>query len=284
MTRRSFACVSSGNVPDFVEKNAALVGEVEEPFLGIHRSGECALHMPEERRLQEIRRKVARVHRDECAILPLRMRMNGTGDKLLTGAAFALNQNRRAAGRGLDDEVEDPAHRRPAADDVVEVAVLLLDVLPERPVLVDQAPALQRVFDHHEHFVVLEGLCDVVERSALHRGDGVFHRRIRRHHDDRELVIQLLEGFERRHAVDARHHHVDDGRVERDVSGQLDAFLAAGGEPHGIPLALQQGLEDLAHDFFVVDNENRTILLHNHYSIPGRARSRGRDATREAKR
>ena len=238
------------------------VSEVEEPFLGIHRSSERTFHVAEERGLQEIRRKVARVHRDKCAILPLRVRMDGPGDKLFARPAFALDQNGRAARRCLDDEVEDAPHRRSAADDVIEVAVLFLDVLPERAILVDQAPALQRVLDHHEHFVVLEGLRNVVERPALHRRDGVLHRRVRRHHDDRQLVIQLLERFERGHAVDAGHHHVDDGGVERDVSGQLDAFLAAGGEPHGIPLALQQGFEDLAHDFFVVYNENRTILLH----------------------
>ena len=191
------------------------------------------------------------------------MHVHGARDELLAGAALALNQDRRPAGRRLNDQVEHPPHRRAASDDVVEVAVLLLNVLPQRPVLVDQAPALERVLDDDEHFVVLERLGDVVERAALHRGDGVLDRRERGHHDDRQLVVEFLERLERRHAVDARHHHVDDGGVERDVAGELDALLAAGGQAHGIPLALQQGLEDLAHDFFVVDYENRAVFLHN---------------------
>ena len=264
------------NVADLVEEDAALVGEVEEPLLRIHRSGERALHVAEERRFQQVGRQVAGVHRHERAILPLRVRVNGAGDELFAGAALALNEDRRSARRRLNDQVEHAPHRRAAPDDVVEVAVLLLDVLPQRAVFVDQAAALERVLDDDEHFVVLERLGDVVERAALHRGDGVLDRRVRRHHDDRQLVVQLLQRLERRHAVDAGHHHVDDGRVERDVAGELDAFLAAGRQPHGIALALQQGLEDLAHDFFVVDYENRAVFLHNLTSIPGRARTRGR--------
>ena len=58
--------------------------------------------------------------------------------------------------------------------------------------------------------------------------------------------------------------HVDDGRVERNVAGELDALLAAGRQAHGIPLALQQGLEDLAHDFFVVDDQDGTVAPHCH--------------------
>ena len=66
-----------------------------------------------------------------------------------------------------------------------------------------------------EHFVVLERLGDVVERAALHRGDGVLHRRERRDHQHRQLVVELLQLLEHLQAVDARHHHVDDRGIER---------------------------------------------------------------------
>ena len=41
---------------------------------------------------------------------------------------------------------------------------------------------------------------------------------------------------------------------------ELDALLAGRGEPHVIAFAREQRLEDLTHDLFVVDDENR-----NHY-------------------
>ena len=62
-----------------------------------------------------------------------------------------------------------------------------------------------------------------------------------------------------------------------NVAGEFDALLAAGGETHGIPLPLQQGFEDLAHDFFVVNYENRAIFLHDAHLVPRHARPRSRD-------
>src|ERR1700692_495707 len=97
--------------------------------------------------------------------------MNGARDELLAGAATSLDEDRRTARRSLDDEIEHLPHARTLADDVRELVVPLLDVLTERPILVDQPPPLQRVADDHEHFLVLERLRDVVERPALHRGN-----------------------------------------------------------------------------------------------------------------
>jgi hypothetical protein len=56
------------------------------------------------------------------------------GDQLLAGAALALDENGRAAGRDLGYQVEDPQHRLALADDVFEVVALLeraleLDIL-----------------------------------------------------------------------------------------------------------------------------------------------------------
>ena len=45
------------DVADLVEEDAALVGELEEPLLGIDGAGEGALHVAEQRRLEEIGRQ-----------------------------------------------------------------------------------------------------------------------------------------------------------------------------------------------------------------------------------
>ena len=120
----------------------------------------------------------------------------------------------------------------------------------------EMAAALERVSQNHQHFVVLERLGHVVERAALHRGDRVLDRGKRGHHDDGQLFVQLFERLEGLHAVQARQHHVDDRRVEGIVAGKLYALLAARGKTHGVPLGLEERLENLAHDFFVVNDED----------------------------
>jgi hypothetical protein len=140
--------------------------------------------------------------------------------------------------------------------------VTRLQVLPKGAVLGDQLPPLEGVAQHHQHFVVLERLGDVVERAALHRGNRRLDGGERRDHDDRQILVDRLQLLERGDAVDARHHHVDDGGVERHRARQLDALGAVGGEAHLVALTGEERLQDLAHDLFVVDDENRAVTCH----------------------
>ena len=48
--------------------------------------------------------------------------------------------------------------------------------------------------------------------------------------------------------------------------------VAGGGQPHVVALAREQRVEDLAHDLFVVDDEDRTVAAHQR--IPGLALTR----------
>ena len=79
----------------------------------------------------------------------------------------------------------------------------------------------------------------------------------------------FADRVEHREAVHAGHHHVDDHRVERRGAHDLEALGARRGEPHAVALARQQRLEDLAHDLFVVDDENRALTSHGDAALPG---------------
>ena len=138
-----------------------------------------------------------------------------------------------------------------------EVLAVLRNALEKRRLVVENRALRQRVPEHCEHFVVLERLADVVERAALHRRDRVLDRRVRRDHEDREVVVDLLQLVQRLHAVHAGQHHVDDGGIERHRAGEIEPLGGCRGEADLIPLARQQRLEDLAHDLLVVDDENR---------------------------
>src|SRR5215831_14403588 len=95
--------------------------------------------------------------------------MDRTRYQLFSSAALALNQDRRAARSGLNDQIEDLAHSGTATDDIRELVIPLLDVLPEIPVLMHEPSPFHGVADDDEHFFVLEWLGDVVERAGLHR-------------------------------------------------------------------------------------------------------------------
>mgnify|MGYP003694332663 CR=1 FL=1 len=111
-----------------------------------------------------------------------------------------------------------------------ELVVPLLDVLPQVAVLVQQPPPLHRVADDDEHFVVLERLGDVVEGAGLHRRDRALDRRVGGDDDDGEVLVDALQLVERRDAVDAGHHDVDDRGVERQRARQLEPLGPGRGE------------------------------------------------------
>jgi len=215
-----------GDIADLVEEDAAAVGDLEEPLLRVDRARERAFHVAEQVRLEQVRREAARVHRDEGSIGSRRVRVDGPRDQFLAGAALPFDQDRRPARRRLDDQVEHSAHRRALADDVVEAVVALLQVLPERPVLGDEPPALDGVPQDEQDLVVLERFGDVVEGAALHGVDGGVDRRVGGDHDDGHVVVDLLQFVQDGKAVHARHHHVDDGGVERHRAGQVEALGA----------------------------------------------------------
>jgi hypothetical protein len=181
------------HVADLVKEDRAPVGEIEEALLRVEGSRKRVLHVPEQRRLERLRRGAAAVDGDERPIRPRRVGVNRPGNELLPRAALALHQDGRPTRRRLDDEVEHLAHPLASANDVRELVVALLDALAQVAVLVHQAAPLERVADHDEDLVVLERLGDVVEGAVLHRGDRALDRPVRGQDDDCQILVDALE-------------------------------------------------------------------------------------------
>ncbi len=110
---------------NLVEKQRAAVRHLEQPLLRRNRRSERALHVPEQRRLQQVRRHRARIHRHKRLVAPRRVRMQRLRDQLLARAALTLHQHRRPARRNLRHQVEQPQHRLALAHNVLEVVALL---------------------------------------------------------------------------------------------------------------------------------------------------------------
>ena len=50
---------------------------------------------------------------------------------------------------------------------------------------------------------------------------------------------------------------------------EFEPLWARRGQAHAVALARQQRVEDLAHDLFVVDDENRALTSHDEAALPG---------------
>ena len=74
---------------DFVEENRALIGDFEEAFFGSDRAGECAFHVAEELRFEQVHGDGAGVDGDEGFVGARGGGVNGFRDDFFSGAAFA---------------------------------------------------------------------------------------------------------------------------------------------------------------------------------------------------
>ncbi len=121
--------------------------------------------------------------------------MDRFGDELFTGAAFALNENGRAAGRYLSDEVEETKHRLALADDVFEVVALLEGAL-ELYDLFFGAVAGDGGSNVSEKFFVVPRLLDEVLRTGADGIDDVADGSVGGDHDDGKVGLHLDDAGE----------------------------------------------------------------------------------------
>ena len=105
---------------DFVDEERALVRQLEPADARLHGAGERALDVAEELGLGETLGNRRGVERDEMLIVARAVVVNRPRDQLLAGAGLALDQHRAVHRRDELERREDAAHRRAAADDVVE--------------------------------------------------------------------------------------------------------------------------------------------------------------------
>jgi len=95
---------------DLVEEEGAAVGDLEEALLGADGRGEGSFDVTEEGGFQKFRRHSTGIDGDERAITARRVGVECLGDKLLAGAALALDEDGGAAGGDLADEIEEAEH------------------------------------------------------------------------------------------------------------------------------------------------------------------------------
>ena len=189
--------------------------------------------------------------------------------QFLARPALALDQHRAAQARHVPRQLEDLHHARALADDVLE-AVLLRQLLAQDGVLALQVLDLDDAAHQQRDLLRVARLDDVLLRALLHGGDGGIHGGIRGDDDDggvRMHAPDLHHGFDAVHA--ARHLEIDE--VDGVVLGPrvVHGFAAGGRRIHRIAVLAQPRGQRFAHHFFIVDNQNFPVTIHDAFRIIG---------------
>ena len=251
---------AGAHVADLVEEQRAAVGLLEAADALAIGAGEGALLVTEQLGFEQVLLQRRAVHLDEVARRPQRVVMDRAGDQLLAGAGFAANQHGRIALGHLADHVEDAAERLAAADDLVEV-VVLLPLVAQVIELVAQPLQLERLLDLDFHLLELERLLHVVERAKLHRLDGGRHRAERGHQDHRRRGMQRLGGAQHVEAVGAPHLEVADDDVEVAFMQPLQRGVAVAGFVHFVPRGGQRQRQPPPESIVIVRYKNASHVV-----------------------
>ena len=148
--------------------------------------------------------------------------MEGLGDQLLAGAAFALEEDGGAAGSDLRDEVEEAKHGFAFADDVLEVVALLEGAL-ELDDLFFGAVASDGGADVGEEFFVVPGLLDEVFRACADGVDDVADRAVGGDHDDGKIGLHLDDAGKQVDAAFAGEREIEQEEIVFVAREQLHA-------------------------------------------------------------
>ena len=211
--------------------------------------------MPEQLRLEQLRRQRRAVDGHERALAPLGQRVDGARHQLLAGARLAgdehggVRSRRRARRRGTA-AASAPSGRpsRPAASGA-----------SARSSARDAAgPHLrQRRVDRRAHLLVGERLDQVLVRAEAHRLHRRLHRRVGGHHDHLHVEPRGAHAAQQLDAVHARHRQVAQHHV-----GRRRSSLRSASSPERArvdlapPLVGDENGQRAAHVGLVVDDED----------------------------
>ncbi len=145
--------------------------------------------------------------------------MDGPGDQLLAGTAFAENEDTAVGGRHFGNLFKDIVHGRTPADHLVSAR----DLPTELQILFLEGPTLQGILYGDEQFFFGNRLFDEIVGTFFGGGDGVLHCGVagnHHHHDVRMFRLHLFQQFE---SVGAGHDDIEENQINRaglqDVPG-----------------------------------------------------------------
>src|SRR5437879_4916837 len=191
------------HIADLIQKQSALVRQLELAGLAGRGSCERSLFVAEQLALQQVLRNSRAVDFDERARRPPRDLVNGARDQVLSDAAFSTQQHGGVRSRHSLDLSQHVLHLWAARDDIRMLIALPLQPFPKRAILFAQTPDIQLFVDHHAHFVERKRLQHIIAGSGFHGFYGSFDSAKGSHDDDRQGGIEspnCLQKFQPVHA------------------------------------------------------------------------------------
>ncbi len=183
--------------------------------------GERALFVAEQLAFHQLCREHRAIQADHRHRVAVAGGVDGPGDKLFAGAAFAHDED----GLGRRPDLQDPRpqrlHERAGADHRGR------DVFSRGHgvgLRMDQPAMPHGLGDEPFQSIGLERLLDVIESPVPHRLDGGGHRRVRRDHDDLRRALSLAKLDDELDARHARHFQVGNDAIEAGRLEQLQGF------------------------------------------------------------
>ena len=117
---QQFRLHGGGHVADLVEEERPTVGMLEAPFAIRLGPGERALHVPEQFIFQNALAQPGAIQGDQPLLATTAVVVDGPGDQLLPGPAFAHDEDGNVTGGNLPGGLHHLLHARRAADDPFE--------------------------------------------------------------------------------------------------------------------------------------------------------------------
>ena len=173
------------HLPDFIKKESAAVGCLEQSLFGFVRARKGPFHVTEQLAFEQRFRNRAAIDRHKVFARSLAVAMDHARDYLFARSGLSRDTDRRIRIRHPHHLLQQGLHRRAAGDDVVQ-PVEFLDQYLQPLYLAAHALLSQRLLDGQTQLGIIEGFGQISVGPPLHCFHGVGNAAVRRQNQHRE--------------------------------------------------------------------------------------------------
>lgn len=222
--------------------------------------------MTEQGGFHQVFRNGAAVDGDEGTVGTLGGSHDGSGDQLLADAAFPGDQDRNIGLRRALTQTHDLFHGRRAGNHVGK-AQLVRRLARQTLHFARQVLHLQGIADRHRDAFRAGRLDEEIGGPGPHGRNHRLDAAGRRQHDDRQVDLLALQGFQGLHPVHAGHDQVQQHDVDPRGRHAIQGSLAAVGGFGLVALLLDHRLQKAALCRIVVHDQNCFHHLTHAFSV-----------------